>query len=89
MKLFSADAATDAAPSGLLAGIAALPATTGGGDAAMIGDLDKIAAAIAPFTTGLVFVAHPQQASYLSLRRGISAPLMSWCGRRWVYRWAR
>ena len=76
MKLFSADVATAEAPGGLLAGIA--PAT-GSGDA--LADLSSIAAAIAPFTAGgLVFVAHPVQASYLSLRRGVTvaADLVVW-----------
>ncbi len=79
-KLFSADAATAAAPGGLLNGIAPLVATPGGGDAAAWGDLGKIAAAIAPFTSGLVFIAHPAQASSLSLRRGvaISADAIVW-----------
>src|SRR5260370_30918787 len=66
----TADAASEAACAGLLAGVAALPATTGGDNAAMIGDLDQIAASIAPFTSGLIFVAHPMQASFLKLRRG-------------------
>jgi len=38
-KMFSADAASASAPAGLFAGVAALTATAGGGDAAMDGDL--------------------------------------------------
>jgi hypothetical protein len=78
-KLFSDDAPTAASPAGLLNGIDPLSATAAG-DGAMIGDLDKIAAAIAPFTTGLVFVAHPAQASYLRLRRGwaVAADVEMW-----------
>jgi hypothetical protein len=69
-KLFSADAASPAACAGLLNGVPPLSATTGTDGAAMIADLSKIAAAIAPFTTGLWYVMHPAQASFVNLRRG-------------------
>jgi hypothetical protein len=69
-KLFSADAASPAACAGLLNGIAPLSATSGTDGAAMISDLSKIAAAIAPFATGLWYVMHPMQASFVNLRRG-------------------
>jgi hypothetical protein len=69
-KLFSSDAASPAACAGLLNGIAPLSAASGTDSTAMISDLRKIAAAIAPFATGLWYVMHPMQASFVNLRRG-------------------
>ena len=69
-KLFSSDAETLAAPAGLLNGVAPLTATAGGGNDAMLGDLDKIGGAIAPYTTNIIYVAHPSQAGYVKRRLG-------------------
>jgi Phage capsid family len=79
-KLFSADAASPAACAGLLDGVAALTPTGGSDNDAMLGDLDKISAAIAPFTSGLVYVMHPTQASFLKRRRGwaVDADIVVW-----------
>jgi hypothetical protein len=69
-SLFSDLPETAARPAGALAGILPLTATTGGGDAAMTADLSALAAAISGSTGGLAYVAHPQQANAIRLRRG-------------------
>jgi capsid protein len=61
-SIFSTTAASTARPAGILAGIAAKTATAGGGDAAMLGDLELLSAAIADATSGLAYVCHPKQA---------------------------
>ena len=40
----------------------------------MTTDLNALAKAIAPVTTGLVFVAHPKQAAAINLNRGVTFP---------------
>ncbi len=74
-KLFSADAATDAAPAGLLNGIAGLTpsAATDLGEAARA-DLEQLATALAAITANVAFVMHPAQANSLALRLGRLLP---------------
>jgi hypothetical protein len=72
-SLFSNVAATTARPAGILNGVAALTAATAGAGA-MSTDLNALAKAIAPVTTGLVFVAHPAQAAAINLNRGVTFP---------------
>ncbi|MBR1190076.1 phage major capsid protein [Bradyrhizobium sp. AUGA SZCCT0160] len=68
--LFSNAAATAAAPAGLLNGISALTAVSGGGETAMVGDLMQLSDAIADATGDIVIIAHPKQANTIRIRRG-------------------
>jgi hypothetical protein len=72
-SLFSNVAATTARPAGILNGVSGLTAATAGAGA-MVTDLSALAKAIAPVTTGLVFVAHPAQAAMINLNRGVTFP---------------
>src|SRR5262249_26347794 len=65
VKLFSADAASASAPGGLFAGIAGLTPTTGGGQAALLGDIGQLIGALAANGAGLapVFVCAAKQAA--------------------------
>jgi hypothetical protein len=72
--LFSNAVATAARPAGILNGVAALTATTGGGEAAMMADLRALAAAISGATGNLVFAANPAQANAIRLSRGTTFP---------------
>ena len=65
--LFDSTAASSARPAGLRNGIAALTATTGGGNAAMVADLAMLAAAVAPIGPP-VFVAAPERAARLKIQ---------------------
>ena len=69
-SVFSNVAATAARPAGILNGVAPLAAAPAGDETAMANDLVKLAAAIGPVTSGLVYVAHPAQASAMKIRRG-------------------
>jgi hypothetical protein len=73
-SIFSTTAASTARPAGILAGIAGKTATGGGGDTAMLADLELLSAAIADATAGLAFVCHPKQANSIKLRRGKLLP---------------
>lgn len=73
VKLLSADAATAAAPAGLLNGVSAVASGAGGGDYQAV--IDDINALLAPFDTanasdGIVIVMHPQQARKLRTMPG-------------------
>jgi hypothetical protein len=72
-SLFSNVASSTSRPAGILNGVAALTAATAGAGA-MATDLSALAKAIAPVTTGLVFVAHPAQAAMINLNRGVTYP---------------
>jgi len=72
--MFSNQAATAAAPAGILNGVAPLTAAPNGDDQAMFTDLSKLAAAISGVTSGLAYVAHPDQANAIRLRRGTTWP---------------
>jgi hypothetical protein len=71
-KMFSADAASSVAPAGLLAGVAPLAATAGGGVNAMAGDIKALAAALAVAGAGAapVIVAAVGEAMSLKLTAG-------------------
>jgi Phage capsid family len=69
-SLFSTTAGSASRPAGILNGVTPLGATAGGHDAALTDDLAALAAAIAPVTSGLAFIANPKQASAIKLRRG-------------------
>jgi hypothetical protein len=73
-SLFATTAGTADRPPGLLAGVSALTAATGGGDTAMTSDLSALAAAIAPVTSGLAYVMHSAQAHAIEIRRGALWP---------------
>jgi hypothetical protein len=80
-SLFSNLAATSARPAGLLNGLsAAATATTGGGEAAIRGDLDALAGATvgAGGVDGLVFVASPSCALRAQLYRNTTQGLTIW-----------
>jgi hypothetical protein len=68
-SVFSNQAATAARPAGILAGVSALP-----GSAVMDDDLGKLANAIGTVTTGLAYIAHPNQANAIRLRKGATWP---------------
>jgi Phage capsid family len=72
--LFSNAAATAARPPGILNGVAALPAATGGDEAAMMADLRALAAAISGATANLAIAANPAQANAIRLSRGTMFP---------------
>ena len=72
-SLFSNVASSTSRPAGILNGVSALTAATAGAGA-MATDLSALAKAIAPVTTGLVFVAHPAQAAMINLNRGVTYP---------------
>jgi hypothetical protein len=57
-RMLDANAATAARPAGLLFGVTPLTATTGGGTAALAGDLGALAAAI-PAAADLVYIMNP------------------------------
>src|SRR4029077_14646546 len=61
-------------PAGILNGLAAKTATAGGGDTAMLADLEMLSAAIADAVSGLAFICHPKQANAIKLRRGKLLP---------------
>ncbi len=73
--LFSTAAATTARPAGLFAGVAAIPATAGGGVAALIGDVTALLDAVIAAGGGanVIFVMNPSRATRLALLA--SAPL--------------
>ncbi len=73
-SLFSTAAASTARPAGILNGIAAKTATAGGGDAALLVDLEMLSATIAEATSGLAYICHPKQANSIKLRRGKLLP---------------
>jgi hypothetical protein len=68
--LFSNAAASSVRPAGILNGVAPLAAAPAGDETAMANDLTKLAAAIAPAASGLVYIAHPAQAAATRIRRG-------------------
>jgi hypothetical protein len=72
--LFSNAAATVARPAGILSGVAALPAATGGGETAMMADLRALAAAISGATANLAIAANPAQGNAIRLSRGTMFP---------------
>jgi hypothetical protein len=72
-SLFSNVASSTSRPAGILNGVTALTAATAGAGA-MATDLSALAKALAPVTTGLVFVAHPAQAAMINLNRGVTYP---------------
>jgi Phage capsid family len=73
-SLFSATAATEARPAGILNGVAPLSGAPAGDDQAVSTDLTALAGAIGSVTAGLAYVAHPQQAHAIRLRRGALWP---------------
>lgn len=69
LSLFSDEAADATRPAGLLAGVAPMDATPGGGEAAMLGDLEGLAAQV--FARGgrsVAFVLNVAQATTAALR---------------------
>jgi hypothetical protein len=70
--LLSSTAASDDRPAGIFHGTAALTATAGGGEAAMVADLEKLIAAIVTAGGGnnIAFVGHPSQVAAIRLRSG-------------------
>ncbi|MGY3344847.1 MULTISPECIES: phage major capsid protein [unclassified Bradyrhizobium] len=68
-KFFSTDAATSAAPAGLLNNINATAATSGGDDFAMITDLGNIGASVAAISSDLFYVAGPAAGIKITLRQ--------------------
>jgi hypothetical protein len=81
-RLFDANAAVaDVRPAGLLYGITPLGATAGGGYAAMVGDLGKLANAVAPKSGngGMTLIAAAPQAIAISLQlvQGSPWPLLT------------
>jgi hypothetical protein len=72
-SLFSNVASSTSRPAGILNGVSPLTAAAAGATA-MATDLSALAKAIAPVTTGLVFVAHPNQAAMIALNRGTTFP---------------
>jgi hypothetical protein len=81
-RLFDANPAVpDLRPAGPLYGITPLPPTTGGGYAAMVGDLGKLANAIAAKSGngGMTFIAAAPQAIAIGLQlvQGLSWPLLT------------
>lgn len=69
--MFSSTAADPTRPAGLLAGLAALPATAGGGDQALLADVDQLTAAVTGSgATEVVYVAATRQALAANLRLG-------------------
>jgi hypothetical protein len=71
-KMFSADAASAAAPAGLLNGVTPLTAATGGGQAALVSDVSKLISALGIAGAGLapLLVAAVPQAISLKLFAG-------------------
>lgn len=71
VSLFSTTAADDARPAGLLNGVAGLtPSVATDQGVAMAADLALLAAAIAPTTGSLAYVANPKQANAIKLVKG-------------------
>ena len=71
--VFSAAAATAAAPAGLLQGVTPLTATAGGGESAMKADLIRLIAAVAPVAgSAITFIAGPEQVA--AIRFALPAP---------------
>jgi hypothetical protein len=69
--MFGTDAATNAAPTGLLNGVTPINATAGGGDTAMLTDLENLGGAIGTAGgTEPMYFAHPAQAESARLRLG-------------------
>jgi hypothetical protein len=68
-QLFSTTAAAADRPAGLLNGIASLTPTTGGGEAALIGDLKQLASSVAPVAgnSPIVIVGSPDVTAGLRL----------------------
>ena len=71
-KMFSADAASAAAPAGLLYGVVPIAAATGGGTTAMVGDISTLIAALGANGAGAhpIIVAAVAQATSLKLLAG-------------------
>jgi hypothetical protein len=67
---FSDLAATDARPAGILNGIAAQSATSGGGTSALTDDLELLAGAIAATAGDMVIICNPRQAFAIRIRLG-------------------
>lgn len=70
--LLDANAGNAVRPAGLLAGVTALTATAGGGNAAILGDLKKLRASFITANAGrnLVLLMNPQQSDSLALTPG-------------------
>jgi hypothetical protein len=74
-KMFSTDAATTAAPAGLLYNITPKSATAGGGDAAFVADMSALAGSVSAVGgNNLFFVAGPAAYAKILLRQ----PLFKW-----------
>jgi hypothetical protein len=78
--LLSSTAATSAAPAGLLNGVTPLTATAGGGGNALLGDIRKLLAAIAPAIRPVLITNSVQAASIATLSQAplpvIAAPYL-------------
>ena len=72
--LLSNAAATAAAPAGLLAGVTPLTPTAGGGSGAMLGDVKKLLAAVAPALKPVMIVSSGQAATIGILEPPIGVP---------------
>ena len=88
-SLFSNAAATTASPAGILNGVAALTATAGGGELAMMTDLAALAAAISGATANLAFATNPAQAHRIPAAARYDVPRKCRCGLRSPFQPAR
>jgi len=71
VALFSTTAGDSTRPPGLLAGLSPLTATTGGGAAALWGDLAQLAAAVTPYGgSDICFVCNPSEWAKLTFESG-------------------
>ncbi|XIA64904.1 hypothetical protein ACFIOY_40205 [Bradyrhizobium sp. TZ2] len=79
--LLGSAAATTAAPAGLLAGVTPLTPTAGGGSTALLGDIKKMLAAIAPALRPVLITTSVQAASIATLSQAplpvIAAPYLA------------
>jgi hypothetical protein len=75
--LLGSAAATSAAPAGLLAGIVPLTPTAGGGSNAMLGDVKKLLAAIAPALKPVMIVGSSQAATTAIIEPPIGVPIIT------------
>ena len=75
--LLGSTAATTAAPAGLLNGVTPLTATAGGGSNAMLGDVKKLLAAVAPALKPVMIVGSGQAATTAIIEPPIGVPIIT------------
>jgi hypothetical protein len=76
-SLFSSTQATVDRPGGILYGLTSLGATAGGGESAMLGDLEKLASSIAA-SGNVAYIMSPKQYVSAQLRLGTNRPQTIW-----------